>query len=849
MRIFYLILIIYFLITGTYAKEPVTLVTVNAVSLNLPEIYSDHMVLQRYRPIKISGKANAGDTVYVTLGKFADKCLTDQVGDWTVTFPTLSEQVGLKMTITDGKDTIRIKDIAVGEVWLASGQSNMEFQMINTSTWKEDEKIANDSLLRLFNLRPIAITNAKEWSEEIKFMVDDLKYFKDTQWKLSDQETAKYFSAIAWHYGKILRDSLRVPVGIICNAIGGSPTEAWINIETLENNMPEILVDWRTNNYLQPWVQQRIGENIGEINDTVSHRHPYEPSYLFSSGILPLNRFPIAGTIWYQGESNAHNVELHEKLFESLLESWRNYWEQPQMPFIFVQLSSVDRPSWPLFRDSQRRLADKYKNVWMAVSSDLGDSLDVHPKNKKPIGERLARQSLNHLYSMNQIVPEGPVPVRAFKSSQNEVTIEFNYGDGLKTSDSNSPNFFEVAGTDGYFHEVEDVIIENDKIIIRGMKTNTPKYVRYGWQPYTRSNLINGEELPASTFKISIDPLNDNSIEEGFESGLSGCFTGLVDGDLIIAGGCNFPDNPMAYESKKKFYQGIYRLSEKDENNWKAIRIGSLPQPIAYGCSVSISDGLLLIGGSNAEMTFSEVKLLRKNGKGKIEIIDYPSLPGTIDNSYATFLDGKIYIAGGNFNGQPSNKVFSLNLNNLNQGWKELKSFPGNPRVQPVVSGGKNEKGKAFLYIWGGFAPGEENREPTLNTDGLKYDINEDKWEEISGPQDRNNEDVALGGGAVTRLKDGRIVAIGGVNKNVFLNALKNQEPDYLSHPIEWYKFNPYIFIFNPITESWSIANETSETARAGAGIVSTVNNDIMIVGGELKPRVRTSEIYKLKID
>ncbi|MCH5234731.1 MAG: cyclically-permuted mutarotase family protein [Muribaculaceae bacterium] len=850
--IFFINLFLSAIITVVFAKELENATMGGIDGLKVPEIYSDHMVLQRYRPIKITGRANAGDTVFVILGKNKSKGVSDYRGNWTVTLPTLPEQVGLNLTITDGKDTIRFKDIAVGEVWLASGQSNMEFQMRNTSSWDEDKDKTGDSLLRLFNMRPVAITNANEWSEEKKSLVDSLKYFKYTQWKLSNPETAKYFSAIGWYYGKFLRDSLNVPIGIISNAIGGSPAESWIDSETLELNIPEILVDWRTNDYLQPWVQQRIGENTGEANDTVSHKHPYDPSYLFSSGILPLNRFPIAGTIWYQGESNAHNVVLHEKLFQSLLESWRKYWQQPEMPFLFVQLSSIDRPTWPWFRDSQRRLAERNKNVWMAVSSDLGDSLDVHPKNKKPIGERLARQALNHIYSMNQITPQGPTPIRAYQSYQDEITIEFDYAEGLKTSDGNIPYIFEIAGPEGIFKMAENVVIENDKIIIKGMETENPQLVRYGWQPFTRANLINGEGLPASTFKISIEPLkdiNDNSIEVGFESGLSGSFTGVIDGELIIAGGCNFPNNPMAPESVKKFYKGIYKLSEMDKDNWTAEIIGNLPFPMAYGSTVSLPNGLLIIGGSNAEKSFSEVFLITKNEKDEIEILNYPSLPGAIDNSYATFLEDKIFIAGGNFNGLPSNNVFTLDLNHIDKGWQELKSFPGNPRVQPVLEAATNQKGEKYLYLWSGFAGKGENRDATLNTDGLRYDLEKHKWKSIASPKDINGKELSLAGGAITTLPDGKMVAIGGVNKDIFLEALKNQAPDYLSHNIEWYKFNPNILVFNPAEESWIISNITSETARAGAGIVSTDENEIIVVGGELKPRIRTSEIYKQKID
>ena len=815
--------------------------------LKLPEIYGNNMVLQRYRPINIQGKANVGDTIKVRLGNNNGKAVADNTGNWHVILPPMKEQTGLSMSITNGEKTFKFKDIAIGEVWIASGQSNMEFQLRNISTAEEDLNNVNDSLLRLFNMVPVAHTNAKEWSEEQKLLVDNLHHYKTSQWQNSDSASGRTFSAVAWHFAKMLRDSLNVPVGIIANSVGGSPTEAWIDIETLEHNIPEILVDWRTNDYLQPWVQKRISENIGDIKEKGYHRHPYEPSYLFSSGIFPLANFPIAGVVWYQGESNAHNIEVHETLFPSLLESWRKYWAQPELPFIFVQLSSIDRPSWPQFRDSQRRLCQKQKNVWMVVSSDLGDSLDVHPKNKRPIGERMGRQALNHVYSMTHITPQGPTIREARLKTNDELILEFDYSEGLTTSDGRDPMFFELAGDNGMFIEPDDIKIENNKIIITGMNNDNPQYVRYGWQPYTRANLINRDGLPASTFKIKVSKDATNEIETGFESGLSGSFIGVLNGNLIVAGGCNFPDNPMAPDSKKKFYEGIYKLSETTEGKWTAERIGSLPKAMAYGSSVSIPEGIVMIGGADANNSYNEMLLLTEK-ENEIKVIDLPFLPVKVDNANATYLKGKIYLAGGNMDGTPSNRLFVFDTKKMESGWKEMRNFPGNPRVQPIVSNGSPE-GKDFIYIWGGFATKGKNQEATLNTDGLKYDIKNNKWEKITGPVDKEGKEISVGGGASTILPDGKIVVIGGVNKNIFLEALKNQTPDYLSHPVDWYNFNPNVFVFNPRIDAWSIDRELKTTARAGAGLVSNEDGEIFVVGGEIKPRIRTADIIKMKIE
>ena len=228
-------------------------------------------------------------------------------------------------------------------------------------------------------------------------------------------------------------------------------------------------------------------------------RHPYEPCYLYESGILPLDRFPVKGVIWYQGESNAPDYETHEKLFHLLVDSWRKNWENPELPFYYVQLSSMDRPSWPWFRDSQRRLLKEIPYTGMAVSSDQGDSLDVHPKNKKPVGERLARQALNRTYGMKTVVPSGPL-FRSAEFRKGAAYVSFDFADGMSSSDGKVLRTFEVAETEGLFYPAKAEIV-GDRIKVYSDQVKHPRYVRYGWQPFTRANLVNAQGLPASTFR------------------------------------------------------------------------------------------------------------------------------------------------------------------------------------------------------------------------------------------------------------------------------------------------------------------------------------------------------------
>ena len=415
----------------------------------------------------------------------------------------------------------------------------------------------------------------------------------------------------------------------------------------------------------------------------------------------------------------------------------------------------------------------------------------------------------------------------------------------MKTSDGAEPRTFEIAEVDGIYYPAKAEFIADNKIMITNMDITNPRYVRYAWQPFTRANVVNDEELPASTFKIEITETPDS--EEGIASGVSAAFAGTVSGKVIKAGGCNFPVNPMAPGSVKKFYQAVYELVPQNDGSIVSKKIGMLPQAIAYGASATTPKGIVAIGGTTNQAALASVLLIALDSEGNAVVSELPSLPVTVDNASAAYLDGKVYVAGGNINGAPSNALWVLDINKLD-GWKELKSFPGNPRVQPVLAASKDAKGKSKLYMWGGFAGKGENREASLNTDGLMFDPASGKWSALPEPVNTKGEAVSTGGGIAVTLPDGRIVVTGGVNKDVFLEALRNQAPDYLSHPIEWYRFNDLALVFDPKTSKWSIGATDSEMARAGAAAALTPEGEIWLIGGELKPRIRTPKVSKVKL-
>ncbi len=480
---------------GLLAKTVRDAITGDYGGLSMSPVYQSGMVLQRDRPLLIEGRADAGAKVALTLDGKKYETTADNLGNWAVTTSPLATGKTYEMKVESGKRKLHFKDILAGEVWLASGQSNMAF-MISEDALK-DETLAGceDPELRFFDMKPIALTNNQEWPDSIRAKVDDLDYYKEARWQSVSPGNAGPLSAVAYYFARQLRDSLNVPVGIISNAIGGSGTEDWVSVEKLEEVMPEILVDWRHNDYVMPWSQQRASKN------SPTGRHPYEPSYLFSAATRKIGYFPIRGIVWYQGESNAHNIELHEALFTALVENWREWFRNPDLPVCFVQLSSINRPSWPSFRDSQRKLASSLPNMAMAVSHDYGNPTDVHPKMKKPVGDRLAMAALGKVYG-HDVVPSGPLPLSA-EMHDGKMIVKMDYADGMRPAEGDSLIGFEVAEIEGCYYPATAEIGADNTLVVHSDKVKSPRYVRYAWQPYTKANLVNKAGLPASTFSIS----------------------------------------------------------------------------------------------------------------------------------------------------------------------------------------------------------------------------------------------------------------------------------------------------------------------------------------------------------
>ena len=520
--------------------------------LRLPPVYSTGMVLPRDEHILIEGTANARSSINAVLsrdGKVVEEnqAFTLADGTWKIELPHMPAggPYTLRFTahplptdhyqtyypkqypfhlqnLTKAKaQTLTIDSLYFGDLWLASGQSNMELRVDQCNTQEQDLADASRLAghLHLYNMPARARTDAVEWDDSVLRYTNELRHMDFQGWKTASPSSVASFSAVAFNFGRVLCDSLPdVPIGIICNAVGGSTTESWIDRTTLEWEFPNILRAWRTSDYGQPWARGRMTQNItraitvpegspeGTRPVNPLQRHPYEPCYLFEAAIAPLGHLPIKGVLWYQGESNAHNIEAHEQLFTLLEHSWRQHFarrwncefqKKPVLPFYVVQLSSLPRPSWPAFRDSQRRLCNQLPDTWMAVSSDVGDASDVHYRTKRPVGERLAWLALNHTYK-HQLECEGPTLRSAVLGAKNNAVLRFDHADGLTCTRG-----FEIAGSDGLFRPAA-IQIEGDKIILSSPEVKQPATVRYGWSGFTDADLHNRQGLPASTFMTEI---------------------------------------------------------------------------------------------------------------------------------------------------------------------------------------------------------------------------------------------------------------------------------------------------------------------------------------------------------
>lgn len=463
--------------------------------------FGSHMVLQRDRKNVLKGKSNAFSEISVQLKGRTYQTQADHLGNWKVDLPPTPASGPTDIVIQAQGENLTLEDILFGDVYLASGQSNMAFPLKQSLQSKEwIEKTSNNPNIRLFKHKAIAETNNQAWTAEVLQQVNDLAYFNGT-WEKPTKVHVADFSAVALSFAQDIQLKSGVPVGIIELAVGGSNTESWIPRKALEDDdlLASYIHSWKTADFIQDFCRERASVNLK--NSTLKNqRHPYEPAYNYEAGMALWKDVQFKAILWYQGESNAHNLELHEHLFGTLVQSWRKELQQ-HVPFYVVQLSSLNRPSWPRFRESQLLLSEKLPNVHMAVSSDLGDSTDVHPRDKVPVGLRLSTLVQQHEFK-KPINADAPYAVSYELKGSHRYVLKFNNCKSLSTKGNQPLKGFQIMDVYGKIVDPEAVQIEKNNIIIT--TAEKPTRILYAYEPFTRANLQNEMGTPASTFSIAI---------------------------------------------------------------------------------------------------------------------------------------------------------------------------------------------------------------------------------------------------------------------------------------------------------------------------------------------------------
>ncbi len=474
----------------------------------LPKVLTSRMVIQRDLPVHVWGSATPSEGVSVSFRGETRSTQANPLGRWSLYLKPGAAGGPFQMTVSGiaspgapAEQPITLDDVLVGDVWVASGQSNMEFAMRQASTAAQDlPKTANPHIRLLMIGKKAA-----------DFPQDDA----DTEgWTVSSPETAKEFSAVAWYFARDIEQREHVPVGVIDSTWGGTVGESWVRLTALgeDASLAPIFV-------ARGKMIERATDAEREIRDQQRQRaeaeaqgkpipqfpwHPplasWGPGMLWNGMIAPLTPMAIRGAIWYQGESNSALARVHsyDRVMRTLIEDWRRQWGVGDFPFLYVQISnftSTPAEDWASLREQQVKTLEM-KNTAMAVTIDIGNPVDVHPTNKLDVGLRLARAARALSYG-EAVEYSGPM-FRQATPEGNAIRVWFDHAQGL-TARGGTPTGIEVAGTDGKFSPAT-ATIDGTTLMATSPEVPSPVFVRYGWANSPQCNLFNSEGLPASPF-------------------------------------------------------------------------------------------------------------------------------------------------------------------------------------------------------------------------------------------------------------------------------------------------------------------------------------------------------------
>ncbi|HYE31053.1 MAG TPA: sialate O-acetylesterase [Methylomirabilota bacterium] len=485
--------------------------------VRLPALFSSNMVLQQGKPVPVWGWANQDEEVTVTFGDQKQTTKAGGNGRWEVKLTPLKASSTPAKLVVAGKNKIELDNVVVGEVWICSGQSNMEWSLRITHEPAAAIASASNPNIRLFT---VTKTKAN----------DPLPDVLEADWQVSSPESVPNFSAVAYYFGRDLQKALGVPVGLIHTSWGGSPAEVWIKDSVLRANdeyFNDILLKYGDT---YKWQQAEVrkwdqeAELLRKEGKRMTRQRPstamWKPSELWNGMIAPLVPFAIKGAIWYQGESNAGRAEQYRHLFPAMIQNWRSDFGQGDFPFLFVQLAPWDKnrkrsieeitatpgeSDWAELREAQLLATKKVAKTGMAVITDYGDKDDIHPGKKEPVGARLALAARKIAYGQD-VVHSGPI-YKGMEVRGKEVVLSFDHiGGGLEAREGDLKSF-AIAGPDKKFVWAKARLEGKDKVIVSADAVSEPTAVRYGWADFPVVNLFNKEGLPASPFRTDDFPM------------------------------------------------------------------------------------------------------------------------------------------------------------------------------------------------------------------------------------------------------------------------------------------------------------------------------------------------------
>ena len=445
----------------------------------LPPFFNGNMVLQKGIPIPVWGWASPGEKVTVTFEKSVVSTRTAKNGKWRVSLPKMEYGGPYKMTVK-GKNLRTIENIMIGEVWVCSGQSNMEWKVVNTKNAEAEIAAANYPDIRLFTVK----------KRIAKVPQDNLE---EGEWLVCSPKSVPDFSSVGYFFGKNLYEHLKVPIGLIHTSWGGTVAETWMSPEAITAD-PDFAS-----------MLDKLKET--ELNTQKPNPNQF-PTLLYNGMLNPIIPYGIKGAIWYQGESNASRAQQYKRVFPNMIKDWRTKWNQGSFPFLFVQLANFQKPAaepgesdWAELREAQTQTLS-LEHTGMATIIDVGEANDIHPKDKQTVGYRLSLAARKAAYG-EDLVYTGPT-YKEMKVDGNKILITFsNVGKGLKSNNKYGyVNGFTVAQKDGAFKWAKANIINQNTIEVSSLAVANPADVRYGWANNPDDlNLYNEEGLPANPFR------------------------------------------------------------------------------------------------------------------------------------------------------------------------------------------------------------------------------------------------------------------------------------------------------------------------------------------------------------